>query len=138
VNIVYKKLLQYNIAARAFSARSTCYSGPVAAQLDENSPQIMHRKILLRGYLTKLCSDPSTMQFWHFLYKVDMTHVGQGRAHPLHAEDVHIGVTLSFVRDIITEAVFSHPRLKMDRKIALVKALPKVIWIQNDLLQSDM
>jgi hypothetical protein len=46
---------------------------------------------------------------------------------------VHIGVTLSFVQDIITEAVLSHPRLKMDRKIALVKALSKVIWIQNDL-----
>lgn len=60
-------------------------------------------------------------------------HVGQGRAHPLHVEYVHIGVTLSFIQDIITEAILSHPRLKMDRKIALVKALSKVIWIQNDL-----
>lgn len=60
-------------------------------------------------------------------------HVGQGRAHPLHVEYVHIGVTLSFVQDILTEAILSHPRLKMDRKIALVKALSKVIWIQNDL-----
>jgi len=60
-------------------------------------------------------------------------HVGQGRAHPLHVEYVHIGVTLSFVQDVLTEAILSHPRLKMDRKIALVKALSKVIWIQNDL-----
>jgi hypothetical protein len=62
-----------------------------------------------------------------------MMHVGQGRAHPLHVEYVHIGVTLSFVQDVLTEAILSHPRLKMDRKIALVKALSKVIWIQNDL-----
>jgi len=62
-----------------------------------------------------------------------MMHVGQGRAHPLHVEYVHIGATLSFVQDVLTEAILSHPRLKMDRKIALVKALSKVIWIQNDL-----
>lgn len=62
-----------------------------------------------------------------------MMHVGQGRAHPLHVEYVHIGVTLSFIQDVLTEAILSHPRLKMDRKIALTKALSKVIWIQNDL-----
>ena len=133
VNIVYKKLLQYDITARAFETRSTSYEGPVDPNLSENSPQIMHRKTFLRGYLNKLCSDPSKMEFWEYLDKVGMMHVGQGRAHPLHVEYVHIGVTLSFVQDIITEAVLSHPRLKMDRKIALVKALSKVIWIQNDL-----
>jgi hypothetical protein len=133
VNIVYKKLLQYDITARAFETRSTSYEGPVDPNLSENSPQILYRKMFLRGYLTKLCSDPSKMEFWEYLDKVGMMHVGQGRAHPLHVEYVHIGVTLSFVQDIITEAVLSHPRLKMDKKIALVKALSKVIWIQNDL-----
>lgn len=62
-----------------------------------------------------------------------MMHVGQGRTHPLHVEYVHIGVTLSFIQDVVTEAILSHPRMKMERKIALVKALSKVIWIQNDL-----
>lgn len=133
VNIVYKKLLQYNITARAFETRSTSYEGPVDPNLNENSPQILHRKMFLRGYLTKLCSDPSTMEFWEYLDKVGMMHVGQGRTHPLHVEYVHIGVTLSFIQDVLTEAILSHPRLKMDRKIALVKALSKVIWIQNDL-----
>lgn len=72
-------------------------------------------------------------EYWEYLDKVGMMHVGQGRAHPLHVEYVHIGVTLSFIQDVLTEAILSHPRLKMDRKIALVKALSKVIWIQNDL-----
>lgn len=133
VNIVYKKLLQYDITARAFETRSTSYEGPVDPNLTEYSPQILHRKMFLRGYLTKLCSDPSQMEFWEYLDKVGMMHVGQGRAHPLHVEYVHIGVTLSFIQDVLTEAILSHPRLKMDRKIALVKALSKVIWIQNDL-----
>lgn len=133
VNIVYKKLLQYDITARAFETRSTSYEGPVDPTVDEESPQILHRKMFLRGYLNKLCSDPSTMAFWEYLDKVGMMHVGQGRAHPLHVEYVHIGATLAFIQDVMTEAILSHPRLPMDRKIGLVKALSKVIWIQNDL-----
>lgn len=60
-------------------------------------------------------------------------HTGIGRANPLHIEYVHIGATLSFIQDVMVEAILSHPRMKMERKIALVKALSKVIWIQNDL-----
>ena len=58
-----------------------------------------------------------------------MMHVGRGRQHPLHVEYVHICVTLSFIQDILSEALLSHLRLKLDRKIALVKALGKAIWI---------
>ncbi|KAM0322518.1 hypothetical protein ACHAQA_009364 [Verticillium albo-atrum] len=137
VNIVYKKLLQYDITARAFTTRSTSYSGPLdqqPEQLSEDSPQILHRKHFLRAYLAKLCSDPSRMDFWAYLDKVGMMHVGLGRQHPLHVEYVHLGVCLSFIQDIMTEAILSHPRLHLQRKIALVKALGKVIWIQNDLM----
>ncbi|KKA28162.1 hypothetical protein TD95_004285 [Thielaviopsis punctulata] len=133
VNIVYKKLLSYDITARAFTTRSTSFEGPMDEEPDENSPQILHRKMFLRAYLQKLCSDPSQMEFWEYLDKVAMMHVGLGRAHPLHVEYIHLGATLAFVNDILTEAILSHPRLHMQRKMALVKALGKVIWIQNDL-----
>ncbi|KAF6788203.1 hypothetical protein CSOJ01_15045 [Colletotrichum sojae] len=134
VNIVYHKLLQYDITARAFTTRSTSFEGPMDEVPDDNSPQILHRKMFLRAYLAKLCSDPSKMEFWEYLDKVGMMHVGLGRAHPLHVEYVHLGACLSFIQDIMTEAILSHPRLHMQRKIALVKALGKVIWIQNDLM----
>ncbi|KKA20840.1 hypothetical protein T310_5123 [Rasamsonia emersonii CBS 393.64] len=133
VNVVYKKLLQYDITARAFQTRSTSFEGPLDEFPDENSPQIMHRKMFLRGYLNRLCSDPSQMEFWEYLDKVGMMHVGRGREHPLHVEYIHIGACLSFIQDVFTEAILSHPRLDLSRKIALVKALGKVIWIQNDL-----
>ncbi|KAI0880242.1 Protoglobin-domain-containing protein [Annulohypoxylon maeteangense] len=133
VNIVYQKLLQYDITARALQTRSTSYDGPVDDNLDENSPQILHRKMFLRAYLAKLCSDPSTLEFWEYLDKVGMMHTGRGREHPLHVEYVHIGACLAFIQDTLTEALLSHPRLRMDKKIALVKAIGKVIWVQNDL-----
>ncbi|GKT93913.1 globin-like protein [Colletotrichum tofieldiae] len=134
VNIVYHKLLQYDITARAFTTRSTSFEGPMDEIPDDNSPQILHRKMFLRAYLAKLCSDPSKMEFWEYLDKVGMMHVGLGRKHPLHVEYIHLGACLSFIQDIMTEAILSHPRLHMQRKIALVKALGKVIWIQNDLM----
>ena len=131
---MYKKLLQYDITARAFTTRSTSFEGPMDEIPTEDSPQIQHRKVFLRGYLNKLCSDPSRMDFWEYLDKVGMMHVGLGRAHPLHVEYIHLGACLSFIQDIMTEAILSHPRLPMPRKIALVKAIGKVIWIQNDLM----
>lgn len=63
-----------------------------------------------------------------------MMHVGLGRAHPLHIDYVHLGICLAFIQDTMTEAILSHPKLPLQRKIGLVKALGKVIWIQNDLM----
>ncbi|RPB12081.1 hypothetical protein P167DRAFT_488312 [Morchella conica CCBAS932] len=133
VNIVYKKLLSYDITARAFTTRSTSYEGPIDEFPEEDSPQIKYRKMFLRGYLGKICSDPSKMEFWEYMDKVGLMHVGQGRKHPLHVEYIHIGVLLGFIQDILVEAVLSHPRLKLEQKTAIVKALGKVLWIQNDL-----
>ncbi|KAK0753790.1 Protoglobin-domain-containing protein [Schizothecium vesticola] len=133
VNIVYKKLLQYDITARAFTTRSTSFDGPMDDTPDEESPQILHRKKFLSGYLKKLCSDPAQMEFFEYLDKVGMMHTGIGRAVPLHVEYVHIGAALGVIQDIFNEALLSHPRLSMPRKLAMVKALGKIIWIQNDL-----
>lgn len=133
VNIVYRKLLQYDITARAFTTRSTAFEGPMDDSPDETSPQILHRKSFLRAYLKKLCSDPTQMEFWEYLDKVGMMHTGIGRTHPLHIEYIHIGAALAVIQDILSEAILSHPRLHIARKIAIVKALGKVIWIQNDL-----
>lgn len=133
VNIVYKKLLQYDITARAFTTRSTSFEGPMDETPDEESPQILHRKKFLSGYLKKLCSDPAQMEFFEYLDKVGMMHTGIGRAVPLHIEYVHIGAALGVIQDVFNEALLSHPRLSMQRKLAMVKALGKIIWIQNDL-----
>ncbi|KAF8416712.1 Protoglobin-domain-containing protein [Tirmania nivea] len=133
VNIVYKKLLTYDIAARAFTTRSTSYEGPIDSQPTLTSPQVEHRKNFLRGYLAKLCTDPMKMEFWEYMDKVGMMHVGRGRKHPLHVDYVHVGMLLGYVQDVMMEAILSHPRLSLGMKTKVVKALGKVLWIQNDL-----
>src|SRR5690606_17505781 len=119
------------ITARAFTTRSTSYEGPIEAAVNEDSPQIRHRKMFLRGYLIKLCTDPTRMEFWEYMNKVGQMHVGQGRKHPLHVEYIHMNALLGYVTDILIEAILSHPRLELQQKTAVVSALKTIIWIQN-------
>ncbi|KAK6377466.1 hypothetical protein LTR64_000849 [Lithohypha guttulata] len=110
VNMVYKKLLRHDITARVFSTRDSRNETDPEMWVKEESPQIQNRKMFLRWYLTRLNSDPSKMEYWEYLDMVGAMH------------------------DAFLEAILSHPRLELDRKIAIVKAIAKVIWIQNDLM----
>jgi hypothetical protein len=65
--------------------------------------------------------------------KVGMMHAQPTTRRGLHVEYVHLGTTIGFIQDILTEDILTHPRLKLERKIAMVKAIGKVLWIQNDL-----
>lgn len=60
-------------------------------------------------------------------------HSGQSRLVPLNIEYIHLGVCLGYIQDIWIEAMLSHPHLSLRRKIALVRAVNKILWIQNDL-----
>lgn len=62
-----------------------------------------------------------------------MMHCGQERLYKLNIEYIHIGACLGFIQDIFTEALMSHPQLSLRRKTALLRAINKIIWIQNDL-----
>ncbi|KAJ5586940.1 uncharacterized protein N7459_002705 [Penicillium hispanicum] len=134
VNLVYKKILQYDITSRAFHTRTTTDEKEVEDDyLTEETPQIKRRKMFLRWYLIRLCQDPTSMEFWKYLNKVGMMHSGQERMHALNIEYVHIGACLGYIQDIFVEALMSHPQISLRRKIALVRAINKIIWIQNDL-----
>jgi hypothetical protein len=134
VNIVYKKLLKHDITARIFSTRDSRNEEDPIYWPTEEDILIKHRKMSLRWYLTKLNSDPSKMEYWQYLDKVGMLHAGKGRQSPLHVDYIFLGACLGYIQDSLTDAIFSLPQLELAGKIALVRALSKVIWIQNDLL----
>lgn len=134
VNMVYKKLLKHDITARVFSQRDSRSETDPEQWVTEDGAQIQHRKMFLRWYLTKLNSDPTKMEYWEYLDKVGLMHVGLGRRNPLHVDYIFLGACLGYIQDSMTEAILSHPTLDLTRKIAIVKAIGKVIWIQNDLL----
>lgn len=64
-----------------------------------------------------------------------MMHTGRIRRDPLHVDYVFLGALLGFIQEAMFEAILTHKQLDITKKIAVVKALGKVIWIQNDLLE---
>jgi hypothetical protein len=131
---VYKKLLRFDITARVFSNRDSRIEEDPETWVVENSSAIRNRKIFLRWFLTRLTSDPSEAGYWEYLDKVGFMHVGQGRRNPLHVEYTFLGATLGYIQNAVMESILSEPCLRMEQKLAIVKAFGKLIWIQNDLL----
>ncbi|TQB69566.1 hypothetical protein MPDQ_001647 [Monascus purpureus] len=131
VDAMYSKLLEYDITAQSFS--KTKKEDGEEKLPSEQSSEILRRKIFLRWYLTKLCSDPSKLEYWEYMDKVGRMHIGRDPSHPIHIDYVHIGMTLGFVMDVFIQTLMSHPQVPFGRKLGLLRALSKVMWIQNDL-----
>lgn len=60
-------------------------------------------------------------------------HVGLRRKNPLHVEYIHISATLCLIQSVLVEGILGHHGFPMSKRLAMVKAISKVIWIQNDL-----
>ncbi|KAI5275571.1 hypothetical protein E4T47_01607 [Aureobasidium subglaciale] len=96
VNIVYKKLLKYDITARVFTTRNSRDEGPVESWPTEDSAQIEHRKM---EYLDKVGKEDIDLHLCDSLM-----HVGKGRQNPLHVDYVFLGACLGFIQDSLFEA----------------------------------
>lgn len=60
-------------------------------------------------------------------------HSNQARQIPVFVEYMFLNVCLGYIQDIALEAIMLLPDLSDAKKVSLVRALTKVIWIQNDL-----
>jgi hypothetical protein len=144
VDMVYVKLLSFDITAKAFVPKQTGFGGELKADrkvsdLNAGDEQIKFRKTFLVKYLAKLVEMDYTKESWEYLDKVAIMHTGQaGFAHrsnkpSLRVELIHISLLLAYVVDILLETVIKHPDLDNDTKAGVLRALNKVVWIQNDL-----
>ncbi|KAG5352368.1 hypothetical protein C0989_002631 [Termitomyces sp. Mn162] len=143
VNMVYGKLFGFDITAKAFVPRQTGYEGVAPVNLEELSqdhPQIKFRKDFLAQYCRKLVTmDYEKESTWEYLDKVALMHTGEtGFKHrekksSLRVEYIHCGILLGYVEDILVNAVATHPDLDLDTKTAVIRALNKILCIQNDL-----
>ncbi|KAG0633531.1 Protoglobin-domain-containing protein [Tuber brumale] len=143
VEAVYKKLLSFDITAKAFVPRQTGYDGVAPTKVEElnlEHPMVKFRMGFLKGYLKKLVvADYDDLATWDYFDKVGIMHTGvAGFAHRakkpgLRVEYIHMGLLLGYVVDLVIAAVLAHPDLDNETKSAVLRALNKVIWIQNDL-----
>ncbi|KAF5343956.1 hypothetical protein D9756_011567 [Leucocoprinus leucothites] len=145
VDAVYLKLFEFTITAQSFVPRNTGYSGEVptsAEDLNLDHPQIKFRKDFLAGYVAKLVTmDYADIKTWEYLDKVGRMHTGvedsgfkhRAKKPGLRVEYVHVGLLLGFVGDILISAVMEHAELDSSTKLAVIKAVNKILWLQNDL-----
>ncbi|CUS14991.1 unnamed protein product [Tuber aestivum] len=143
IDAVYKKLLSYDITAKAFVPRQTGYDGVAPTKIEElnlEHPMVKFRMGFLKGYLKKLVvADYDDLGTWEYFDKVGIMHTGAaGFAHRakkpgLRVEYIHMGLLLGYVVDLVIAAVLAHPDLDNETRSAVLRALNKVIWIQNDL-----
>ena len=143
LDAVYAKLLSFDITAKSFLPRNTGYTDVVASdvkELNQDHPAIKYRKNFLKQYLVKLVTadyqDPKTYEYFD---RVALMHTGtmgvsamrKGKS-PLRVEYIHMGLLLGYVVEIIVPAVMA---LDVDdnTKGAVIRALNKVVWIQNDM-----
>ncbi|PVH89815.1 hypothetical protein DL98DRAFT_386378, partial [Cadophora sp. DSE1049] len=146
LDAVYTKLLSFDITAKAFVPKNTDYEGELVKSVQEltlEHPQIALRKDFLKNYLVKLVSSTDlapTSPFWVYLNNVGIMHTGQpGFKHrvkrpELRVEYIHMGALLGYVVDIVVGAVMSMDVIDNDMKCKVIRALNKVVWIQNDLM----
>ena len=145
LDAVYTKLLSFDITAQAFVPKNTDYEGETVKTVQDltlDHPQILMRKDFLKNYLVKLVttSDLSpTSPFWKYLDNVGIMHTGHpGFKHresrpDLRVEYIHMGVLLGHVISIVVGAVMDMDDVPNPTKKAVILALNKVLWIQNDL-----
>ncbi|KAK0125268.1 hypothetical protein ONS96_009123 [Cadophora gregata f. sp. sojae] len=146
LDAVYSKLLSFDITAKAFVPKNTDYEGELVKSVREltlEHPQIALRKDFLKNYLVKLVSTTDltpTSPFWVYLNNVGIMHTGQpGFKHcakrpELRVEYIHMGALLGYVVDIVIGAVMSMDVIDIEMKCKVIRALNKVVWIQNDLM----
>lgn len=51
----------------------------------------------------------------------------------LRVDYIHMGLLLSYVSDMVLNAVMKMDDVDFDKRLAVVRAFNKMLWIQNDL-----
>lgn len=150
VDNVYKHLTSFDVTAKAFrvpQSAATESDKNVEAKTEDltlDHPNIQLRKDFLSSYLVKLVGNHDwspQSPFWKYLDKVGIMHTGQpGFAHrakrpELRVEVQHCSLLLGCVLDMVLQEVMNADQLENETKMKTLKALNKLIWIQNDLFQ---
>jgi len=147
VDAVYDQLLRYDVTAATFApAQSADGLSVNVHELHRDHANIRLRKDFLKGYLVRLVSNHDwtpDSRFWEYIDAVGRAHTGTRETEgplrhrrakpPLFVEYRDVNLLLGWVENAVTDIVMDVESLDLDAKRAVVKALNKYWWIQNDL-----
>ena len=118
--------------------------GAKVQELHRDHANIKFRKDFLKGYLVRLVSNHDwspESKFWAYIDMVGKIHTGSldsGLKHrkdrpALYVEYRDVNLLLGWVENAVTDIVMGVEALDTETKVAVLKALNKYWWIQNDL-----
>lgn len=127
VDAVYVKLFSYSITKTAFIPKHK------RQQISLDDEEIKIRKDFLSRWFVKLVTadygDPKT---WEYLDRVGARHAPKRDGDQPLIDYMHCAILLGWVVDLLIPAVIRHDGMDENRKIKLLTALNKIVWIQND------
>ncbi|MCJ1351513.1 MAG: hypothetical protein MMC33_001497 [Icmadophila ericetorum] len=144
LDLVYTKLLSYDITAKPFTPQTQPEEIEKEAapktpkELHLEHAHILRQKTFLKNYLLKICTTEDwspNSKLWIYMDHVALMHTGvqRGKRPELRVEYTHLALLLGYVVDIVAGAVLGAEGLDLETKGKVIKAWNKVVWIQNDL-----
>jgi hypothetical protein len=136
VDAVYVQLFRYEATKRHFVPRQSGYDGAVPADLASLTPdhdQIRYRKNHLGNYLRKLVTAPYDGKMIAYLDLVGKIHTPKAGSKALAVPLVQMNALLGFVADALVATVLGLGLPDAEARRA-VRAVTKLLWVQNDLI----
>jgi hypothetical protein len=136
VDAVYVKLFTYDCTKRHFVPRQTGYEGALPTTLEDltlDHDQIRFRKGHLRNYLVRLVTGPYDGKLVEYLDRVGKMHTPALGSKQLDVPIVQMNALMGFVSDALIGAI-QGADLEQAKKDHAVRAICKLLWIQNDLI----
>ncbi|MCI0457985.1 MAG: protoglobin family protein [Gemmataceae bacterium] len=134
VDAVYFKLFQYDATKRHFLPRQFGYEGAVPETLDSlDHEQIQFRKAHLAGYLKKLVTGAYDQKMVGYLDFVGKIHTSKAGSKEIEVPLVQMNALMGFVSDALLTTILDLD-LDADTKARAVRAVNKLLWLQNDLI----
>ncbi|RXW18759.1 hypothetical protein EST38_g7094 [Candolleomyces aberdarensis] len=145
VDNVYHHLFKFDVTKKVFMPRKEGHEGRMLVDLHDlalDAPQIELRKRTFAVYMRKLVTlDYDDFATWQYFDHIGIMHTGQnelkhrklmGKA-PLFVDLMHLSLLLAWTLDVLTPVILSYTEYPLSRRIEIMQAFQKVIWIQNDL-----
>ena len=136
VDAVYEKLQSQDATWRHFVPRQSGYDGALPASvaaLTMDHEQIKYRKEHLGRYLKSLVTKPYDGKMVNYLDMVGRMHTPKAGSTALDVPLVQMNALMGFVADALTATVLGL-NLKRETEVRTLRALGKLLWLQNDLI----
>ncbi|EUC60244.1 protoglobin protein [Rhizoctonia solani AG-3 Rhs1AP] len=145
VDHAYEHLFKFSVTKEVFMPRAGGHEGPMVADINNltlEADQIKERKRFFTIYIKRLItSDYNDFKTWEYYDKVGKMHTGDpGLKHRklvgkdgLRVDHIHLSGLLGWTMDRLIVIVLRDETIPLLKRETIVRALHKVMWIQQDL-----